>query len=167
VQPSVVLKRLTGVRALLRFPSGVAFALLLFAGCSSASEPEIQPAGSSPMSDGELAIALRVAREEAKSDDVQVTIATGIAEVGTVPQPNTAYQCSSGRVLRITLIGTFPHVVVAPGPQAVPINAAQSADFEVHAMLLTADAATGRVCEIGVQTGTVHPDPSANVLDFD
>jgi hypothetical protein len=69
-------------------------------------------------------------------------------------------------VLRITLIGSFPHVVVAHGPSADPSKAAQSAISDVHAMLLAVDAATGRVCQIGVQTGTVGPDPNATVLDL-
>jgi hypothetical protein len=61
------------------------------------------------------------------------------------------------------LIGSFPHTAIAHVP-ADPSHAARPSDSDVHAMLLTADAATGRVCEIGVQTGAVSPDPNATVL---
>jgi hypothetical protein len=137
-----------------------------FAGCGSSLETETWPEGSSSLSDDELAKALMAASEEAKSEDAQITTAIATAEAGTVSQPNTGYQCPSGRVLRITLIGSFPHVVVAGGHPTQPSNAAQPADSEVPAMLLTADAATGRVCEIGAQTGRVSPDPNATVLDL-
>jgi hypothetical protein len=165
VQPSGVVTRPTGMRALLRCSTGVVVALPVFAGCGSSSETATEPANSSRLSDDELAMALTAAREEAKSEDAQITTATATAEVGTVSQPNTGYQCSSGRVLRIMLIGSFPHVVVA-GLPTDPRNAAQPADSEVHAMLLTADAATERVCEIGAQTGSVNPDRDATVLDL-
>jgi hypothetical protein len=166
VQPSGLVKRLTGMRAILRCAGGVAFALLVFTGCVSSSAPEAEPATSSRLFDDELAKALTAAREEAKSEDARITAATATAEVGTVSQPNTGYECSSGRVLRITLIGSFPHVTVAVLPTH-PGNEALPTDSEVHAMLLTADAATGRVCEIGAQTGTVSPDPNATLLHLD
>jgi hypothetical protein len=138
---------------------------LLVAGCGSVSDTGTRPASSSQLSHHELAKARSVVHDKAESEGAQITSGTVTAEAGTVPQPNTGYRCSSGRLLRITLIGSFPHTGVAPIP-ADPSHAAQPSDSDVHAMLLTADAATGRVCEIGVQTGAVSPDPNATVLDL-
>jgi hypothetical protein len=104
-----------------------------------------------------------VAKHEGESEDATVTSATATAEAGKVSDTNTGYRCSSGRLLNIKLIGSFPHIVTtghavdlrSPGPPAA---------FTVHAVLLTADAASGHTCLIGVQTGNVEPDPGATVL---
>ena len=144
--------------------TGAVLALLL-AGCGSISEAGTLATSASQLSHDELAEAYSAADEKAESEDAHITSATVTAEEGTVPETNTGYRCSSGRLLRITLIGTFPHAVVAHGP-ANPSHAAEPFDSDVHAMLLIADAATGRVCEIGVQTGAVSPDPNATVLDL-
>jgi hypothetical protein len=164
VQPTGPLLRQTSMRAALRRWAVGAVFVLLVAGCGSASESGTRDASSLHLSGDELAKALTAAREEANSEDAQITAATATAAAGTVPHPNTNYECSSGRLLRITLIGSFPDVVTTgPVPRR---DETKLAAAEVNAMLLTADAATGRICEIGVQTGTVRPDPDATVLDL-
>ena len=95
--------------------TGAVLALLL-AGCGSISEAGTLATSASQLSHDELAEAYSAADEKAESEDAHITSATVTAEEGTVPETNTGYRCSSGRLLRITLIGTFPHAVVAHGP---------------------------------------------------
>jgi hypothetical protein len=67
------------------------------------------------------------------------------------------HPCTSGRILKVKVIGEFPNVVVTGHPVSPgePIP-----DFTVQAFVVTADARTGRACLIGVQTaenGTPKP----------
>jgi hypothetical protein len=113
----------------------------------------------------EVAAARSAARDLVASEDAKVTTAFAIAAFGVVAQPNTRHWCTSGRLLRITLIGSFPRVVTASGPAASKAPGSP-APGDVHAMLLTADAATGAVCEIGARTRHINPDSGSTVLDL-
>lgn len=112
----------------------------------------------------EYAAAVALARREVIHEDASLTSATATVGIGTVPDPNTGYHCVSGRLLHVTLIGTFPHIVTTGHP--VESGAAADEDFTVHAVVLTADAKDGRVCLISVKTGHVDPEPGAEVLDL-
>lgn len=92
-----------------------------------------------------------------RSRDV-VTGATVTVGNGTVTNSNIGYPCMSGRLLNIKLIGDFPHIATSPIP---PQPGATPPDATVHAVVLTADAKTGRACLVGVQTGEVAPVPGA------
>ncbi|OIQ72557.1 hypothetical protein GALL_458150 [mine drainage metagenome] len=110
------------------------------------------------LTDQEYAFARDVVRREVRRNDDVLTSATVTASYGTVTDSNIGYPCMSGRLLHINLIGDFPHTVtdghaVKPG-DPMP-------DFTVHAVDLTADAKTGRVCLVSVQTGKVAPEPGA------
>ena len=89
-----------------------------------------------------------------------VTSATATIGEGTVMDPNAGPACTSGRLLHIKLIGTFPRIVHGGygGPPPTPSYA------PVSALLLTADAVSGKACLIGVQTGATTPDPGAVLL---
>ena len=108
----------------------------------------------------EYEAALAAARREIAREAASVTSASFRVVDGTVHDS----KCVSGRLLKIKLIGTFPHVVtsgypVSPGTSPEP-------DFTVHAVVMTADAATSHVCVRGVQTGEVVPDPGARILNL-
>jgi len=79
-----------------------------------------------------------------------VSSASVIARTGKVRDSNTGHPCTSGRELQIKLIGNFPHTVTTghPVPPGSPVP-----DFTVRAVIITADAVSGRACLIGVQTG--------------
>ncbi|WP_344156522.1 hypothetical protein [Nocardioides koreensis] len=77
--------------------------------------------------------------------------------------PNLGVACESDRLLHIRLIGTFPHIVTTGHPPD-PHSTSAPEDLTVHAVLLTADAESGRACLVGVQTGEVAPEPGAVVL---
>lgn len=142
--------------------------------------------GSPALTDQEYAFARNVVRHEIRRIDAVLTSATVTVSYGTVTDPNidqligeshhvtvgygrvtdsnVGYPCMSGRLLNIKLIGDFPHIVVSP---MAALLGTTPPDATVHADVLTADAKTGRVCQIGVQTGKVAPDPGAESLPFD
>ena len=111
----------------------------------------------SPLTDHEYSVALDLARQEIGRDDATVTSATVTVGHGTVLDSNIGYACTSGRLLHILLIGDFPHIVTTGNP----MMAGSTEDFTVHAVVLTADAESGRACLSGVRTGAVAPEPGA------
>jgi hypothetical protein len=152
----------------------VACLLVLTAGCSSGDHPpREQPPGPAPsagqgaITDGEYAAALAIAQREAHQGDATVTNATVRVGSGTVTQSNTGYACESGRLLHIKLIGTFPDIVTTGFPIGRGSRTPSADDFTVHAVLLTADTGSGRVCLQAVQTGDVSPRPGATTLAID
>ena len=110
-----------------------------------------------PLTNHEYALALDLARQEIGRQDATVTSATVTLGYGKVTDSNIGYACMSGRLLNILLIGDFPHTVTTGNPQLT----GKTEDFTVHAVVLTADAKSGRACRIGVQTGDVTPVPGA------
>jgi hypothetical protein len=103
-----------------------------------------------------------LARREIRADESSaVSNASVTLTAGVVTDPNLAHACTSGHLLNIKLIGDFPHIVTDPPP-----NAASPQDATVHAVLLTAEATTGRACLKSVQTGDVSPDPGSVALNL-
>jgi len=115
------------------------------------------------ITDREIALAAALVQQElrkGREEDNTLDSASVSVSPGRVAQPNTGEACDSGRLLRVRLIGTFPHIVTTGDPGA-------SADETVvRAVLLTADAKSGRVCLVGVRTGHVEPAPGATVLNI-
>lgn len=119
-----------------------------------------------PVSASELAKAVALAREEIHSQRATISSATVTASSGKMLDANTGHPCTSGRLLNIKLIGSFPHTVTT-GHDVRPGES--SPDFTVRAVLITADARSGLACLIGVQTGErgqPEPEPNATVLDI-
>lgn len=112
------------------------------------------------LSKSEVALAVSSAKGFISRENASVTSATAITAQGTVSDSNTSGQCLSGRLLRIRLIGTFPKIVTT----GLPLETGAPQDFTVRAVDLTADATTGSVCLIAVQTGHVTPRPGATPL---
>jgi hypothetical protein len=101
------------------------------------------------------------ARRELASEPATVQSASATASRGVLLQSNTGTPCRSGWLLHVKLIGRFPHIVTT----GLPSNGGQAnRSTVVHAVLLTADAATGRTCLLSVETGAVRPSPGATVL---
>ena len=104
-----------------------------------------------------------MARQEINRERATVTSATATVGSGTVADGNLSGVCNSGRLLSIKLIGTFPHIVTTG---LAVSSASPPQDFTVHAVLLTADAGSGRACLQSVQTGHPEPESGAVVLDL-
>lgn len=118
------------------------------------------------MSADELAKAAAPARRVIASQKSTVYSATVTVSVGKMLDSNTGHPCTSGRLLHIKLIGSFPHTVTTGHP-VTPRK--PPPDFTVRAAIITADARTGLACLIGVQTrenGEPKPEPNATVLDI-
>ena len=125
--------------------------LPLLAACSSIEMPHAAPHSSGrSLSQDEVAKAEAVARQVTADQGASVSSASVIARTGKVRDSNTGHPCTSGRELQIKLIGNFPHTVTTghPVPPGSPVP-----DFTVRAVIITADAVSGRACLIGVQTG--------------
>jgi hypothetical protein len=69
---------------------------------------------------------------------------------------NIRHYCPSDQLLKVTLLGRFPHIAASPAPGA-------STSTSVHAINLVVTQ-TGRTCQSSARTGDVQPDPSAAVL---
>jgi hypothetical protein len=123
---------------------------------SSSSTP-----GHRALTDREFNVAVAVARAETEKYAATVTSATATVGEGTVTDPNAGPACTSGTLLHIKLIGTFPTISVG-GPSTGAPSA--SNDDSVIAVLITADPESGKPCLIGVQTGATTPDPGATLL---
>lgn len=103
------------------------------------------------------AVALRIAHREAARPGRAITVATATLLDEPVRQPNTKWRCRSTRLVRVTLIGDFPDLTTAGVPPA-------HGDGTVHAVVLTADPQSGRVCLLEVRTGHVVAGAGAVVL---
>jgi len=143
-------------------------AILSIGGCASSSSRATgdqrvsSPApGHGSLTDHEFGVAVAVARAEADKDASSITSATATVGKGTVTNPNDGPPCTSGTLLHIKLIGTFPTIVAAP-PSTGAVSA--SNDYSVSAVLITADPESGKACLISVQTGATTPDPGATLL---
>jgi hypothetical protein len=142
---------------------------IAIAGCtSSASRVLDDPSNSSStpghgsLTDREFNVAVAVARAEIAKYVATVTSATATVGEGTVTDPNAGPACTSGTLLHIQLIGTFPTILVGPMPSTGAPG--PSTDYSVTAVLVTADPASGQPCDISVQTGPRTPDPGATLL---
>jgi hypothetical protein len=123
-----------------------------------AATPAESPHGN--LTDEQYAAAVGLVRQEVARVHGTVTTATATLRSGTESTSNMGYLCDSGQVLDIMVFGTFQittgGLLIGASEHAAPVSA----------LLITADAETGRGCLMGVQTGEVSPDPGAVVLDL-
>jgi len=120
------------------------------------------------IADRERTLAEDIVRQELSEErlqDATIDSASFTVSEGTLTASNTGHVCDSGRLLRIRLIGDFPHIVTTG---IYPLEGTETAqNTRVSAALLTADYQTGEVCLHGVATGEVAPEPGATVLALD
>jgi hypothetical protein len=122
-------------------------AVIVIGGCSSSTHMH------GALTDREFKTAVTIARAEADKEAATVTSATATVGAGTETQTNAGPACTSGTLLHIKLIGTFPTIV-----------ADLAGGASVSTVLITADPESGKPCLIGVQTGPTTPDPGATLL---
>jgi hypothetical protein len=123
------------------------------------------PVGTGKLTEKQYELAVNVARHEVENQDAEVTSATAVLKHNAAKNApsNTGLTCTSDQVLRIRLIGTFPHTVTSGGPPGGDPNGG-----EVTEMDIKADAVTGDACLIGVGTGKrPKPEQGATVLQLD
>ena len=120
-----------------------------------------QPADGGPANgsheDRDLTLARAIAKDAVTAEEADVSSATFVVRSGTVTESNVGHSCTSGRLIEVKLIGDFPHIVTT----GHPVRVGQDGDFTVTALDITADAADGKVCLKGVQTGVVEPASGA------
>ena len=105
--------------------------------------------------------AVNLARHEVETQDAEVTLATAVLKhnAGRNAPSNTGHPCTGDEVLKVRLIGTFPHTVTTGTPGG--------GSTTVTEMDIKADPATGDACLIGVGTGKdARPQPGATVLQL-
>jgi hypothetical protein len=142
-------------------------AAIAVSGCASSANRALgEPSNSTPahgsLTDHEFNVAVAIARAEVAKEAATITSATATTGAGTETETNVGPPCTSGTLLHIKLIGTFPHIV--PGPLPSTGASGASNDYSVSAVLITADPESGKACLLGVQTGPTTPDPGATVL---
>jgi len=140
-------------------------ACLALGGCASSAHTALgapSVSNSSPahgsLADHDYALAVAVARAEVnKYPGTTLTSATVTIDDGTVTDPNYGPPCTSGKLLHIKLIGTFPYITHgALGGQQVP--------DPITAVLITADAVSGAPCQSSALTKNSSPEPGAVLL---
>jgi hypothetical protein len=128
--------------------------------------------GHGSLTDREFSVAVAVARAEIEKYAATVTSATATVGEGTVTDPNAGPACTSGTLLHIKLIGTFPTIGIGLLPTAgAPSSSAPSggvptdgSDLSAMAVLVTADPASGKACDLSVRLDQLAPDPGATLL---
>ena len=139
--------------------SATALALAL-TGCTGGGD-EHGRAGTGKLTRQQYDAAVNAARHEVDNQDATLTSATAVLKhnAGKNAPSNTGLTCTSDHVLRIRLIGTFPHTTTTGTPGG--------GSTTVTEMDLKADAVSGDVCLIGVGTSN-HPEPAkgATVLQL-
>lgn len=136
----------------------IALALVpLLGACSPAGMTQSGPqATGASLSQDEVTKAVAVAKQVVADQGATVSSASAIAVAGTTEDSNTGNPCTSGRELQIKLIGTFPHAATTGTGGS---NASPTSGTTVQAMLITADATSGRACLIRVQAGDSASQP--------
>ena len=137
---------------------GLIVAVVVVGSGSSHSTYRQQPHGD--LTDRQYAYALAVAHHEADRVAETVDSATAVLSDGVVEDSNTGQPCTSGTLIRIRIIGTFPTIAVG----GVPTTPGSSQDTTVTAADVTVDGQTGEECLFSVRTGYVQPEPGATVL---
>jgi hypothetical protein len=132
-------------------------ATIVVTGCASATrtldDPGISSLTHGSLTDREYNVALAVAQAEAaKAGATAATSATATVGAGTETDPNAGPACTSGTLLHIKLIGSFNAVTT------------DLTNAPITTMLITADPASGKPCEISVRVDQTSPDPGAAVL---
>jgi hypothetical protein len=120
-------------------------------------EPRVgDPADYGPLSSSQYAAAVAIAQHEVDQEGAHLTSATAVIRPGTVHRSNRGGSCTSGREIRIRLIGRFPHLRANPPPRAP--------SGPVASVGITADASSGQACLLRV--GKAHVDPYARSADL-
>jgi hypothetical protein len=121
--------------------------LLMFR--ADAKRDGVDAASRGPLTAEQYAAAVRVAQREVREKKASLTSATAILRRGTVVRANVGPACTSGHLIRIRLLGRFPHIVTG--------GTTGGSGGRFTEVDIAADAATGRACELGVGTGKGHP----------
>lgn len=138
-------------------------ACLAVAGCGSSPGHSGTASSHDELTEDQFNTAVSIAHREADRTRATVTSATATVGRGVVTESNTGYECRSGTVLHIMLIGTFPGITTGGHPMASGAPGLGD-DGSVHAEEITADPNNRQVCLISVRTGAVVPDAHATVL---
>ncbi len=129
-----------------------ALATALSACTSDGDDPG--PVDTGGLTRAEYDAAVNLARHEVEAQDATVTSATAVVKHNAGPNApsNTGHPCTGDRVLKVRLIGDFPHIVTGDGPPGGDPNGGTVTHVDIKAEL------DGTACLIGVGT---DPQPTA------
>jgi hypothetical protein len=120
-------------------------------------EPRVgDPADFGPLTSSQYAAAVAIVQHEVDREGAHLTSATAVIRPGKVHRSNLGGSCTSGREIRIRLIGRFPHIQ-ADRRRGAPRR-------PVTSVGIIADASSGRACLLGVRNA--HADPYARSADL-
>jgi hypothetical protein len=132
--------------------------VIALAGCTSDGDG-MGSLETGKLTEEQYAAAVNLARHEVEAQDAKLTSATAVVRhnAGRDAPSNTGHRCLGEEVLRIRLIGTFPHVVTTgtPGGHGGPVT-----ELDIKA-----DPEAGVACLIGVGTSS-HPTPEKDATEL-
>jgi hypothetical protein len=123
-------------------------------------DPDTDPDTGPRLAAADLAVATAIAEEQAHRLGGHLDWASVVEASGTVADGNIGVPCTSGRLLRITLAGTFDGVTHGGLPD-------QGKDEPVVAVDIVADPASEQPCLMSVATSVPDPGPAATMLDVE
>jgi hypothetical protein len=105
-----------------------------------------------PLTTVEYAHAAAIARAEVAKEDAKASRAVAYLVDGKVQVPNLAGRCTSGHLLVVSLVGTFPHIAVGgfAGPGSPPTGPDEW-------VTMKADPASDEPCLVGISFGRFAP----------
>jgi hypothetical protein len=131
----------------------VAALAIALSACTSDGDDEA-PVDTGSLTRAEYDAAVDLARHEVETQDAKVTSATVVlkANAGQDAESNTGHPCTGKQVLKVRLIGDFPHIVTSGGPPGGDPNGGTVTEVDIKAEL------DGTACLVGVST---NPQPTA------
>lgn len=141
--------------------SAIALTACGHAGSSGATQRSVDGLRVLPPTAQQIGFAQAIAQQEVQRQGQRITAGGFFVAPGTEDNPNVGPRCTSGTVLRILLVGEFPHVATSGMPN---LPGQPPRDYTVRALTITADGATGKACLEGAVTGHPKIDPASTVL---
>jgi len=127
-----------------------AWGLVMLRADATHNPPIGNPADYGSLTADQYAVAVRVARTVSRDPGNHLTSATAVVVSGRVSRADAPAGCRSGRLLKVRLIGRFPHTVVDRSPDT-------ARQGPVRAVLLTAVVSSGEVCAAGISVEHLAP----------
>jgi hypothetical protein len=142
----------------------VALVGLALAACDD-GDHDAAPASTGSLTQAQYDAAVNLARHEVENQDAEITSASAVLKknAGRNPPSNTGHRCTDDQVLKVRLIGTFPHTGISGGPPGGDPNGGTVTEMDIKA-----DADSGEACLISVSTAPhPGPEPGATLLQLE
>ena len=133
---------------------------LALSGCTG-GDSDRAPRATGELTGEQYDAAVNLARHEVENQDATITSATAVVKhnAGRHAPSNTGHACTGDQVLKVRLIGAFPHTDIGGPPGGDPNGGT------VTAMDIKADPESGEACLISVSTSR-HPAPEKGATEL-